>query len=629
MAGFLTTGLSALIGARAALDVTGHNIANANTPGYSRQRINFVPQQPQITPVGYIGNGVTSNGIERILDRFITEGIVDGQAASGRLNVLADVGGSLSNLLADPNVGLAPSLDEFFAGLQDAAGDPASLELRTLVLGRAEALTERFRLLSGELNRIEQDLNSQVAGAIDEINSISSEIADLNDRIVLARRGGTNVANDLLDQRDLRIQELAGLLAIETTEDSDGYINIVARPGTSLVAGVTANQLVAGQDPLNPALNTVRIATNSGASSAALPIAGGKLGALLEARGELVQEARRELGLTALGLAESLNAQLGNGLDLNDNFGANLFGISLAGAATGSTQNTGTAQLDVAVGDVSQLQNTDYLFQFDGSNFTALRTSDNSAVSFSGTGTALDPFVFDGLEVSVSGAAVAGDSFSVRPLDAAAADIRTSLTDPRGLAFAAPVRSAVDVNNLGDGTISPVTIVDPDDPLLQTSSNIVFIDTDTYSVNGGAAQSFNSGDIITLNGVEVVISGSPQGGDQFSVVANAGGNGDNSNLLLINALQSEGVLKDGSQSVLGNYASLVTEVGASTRNLQASAEAQNVLLASRIDAQQAVSGVDLDEEAANLIRYQQSYQAAAQLVAVANTLFEELIGAVR
>ncbi len=629
MAGFLTTGLSALIGARAALDVTGHNIANASTPGYSRQRVNFQPQQAQLTPVGYIGNGVTSSGIERILDRFLADGIIESQSSSARLTTLADVSGRLSNLFADADLGLAPSLQSFFNSLQDAASDPASVELRTLVLGQAEALTQRFNLMAGELNRIETDLNARIEGTVDEINSLTAEIADLNDQIVLARRGGNNVANDLLDQRDLSVQKLSELVAIETVEDSSGYINVIARPGTSLVVGTLANAFTIGQDNLRPDYSIPQVAATIGGNGADVQVAGGRLGGLLEARDQLLAESRRELGLAALGLLESVNATLGAGYDLDDNFGAALFSASFANGVTANTNNAGTAGLSVAIGDVSALENADYRLSFDGTNFSVQDADTGAAIALTGTGSAGDPLVFAGLAITVNGTPGAGDEFLVRPAAAAAEAIEVALSDPRGLAFAAPVRTSASLSNLGNALISIPAVTDPTDPQLLTTTTITFSDASTYTINGGGAQAYNSGDVITVNGVEVTISGVPAAGDSFVLEANNGGRGDNANLLSLAALRTDGVLAGGNTSVLESYASLVTDVGATTRNLQAGAEAQSVLLNSRLDEQSEVSGVDLDEEAANLIRFQQSYQAAAQLVAVANTLFDELIGAVR
>lgn len=629
MAGFLNTGLTALIGARAALDVTGHNIANANTPGYSRQRVNFAPQPSQPASLGFIGSGVTATGIERFYDQYIAENVIDGKSLNGRLDTLSAYSDRINNLLADSSIGLAPALDGFFASIQDASNDPASLELRRLVIGQAEGLTQRFNLLDTEVNRLESEINQEISGTVDEINSITSEIGALNQEIVLARRGGRSVPNDLLDQRNLRIEELSDRLAIETVEDSDGYINVIARPGTALITGPNSNTLALRTDPLNPDRVTLGLIAGDSATVVELPISGGRLGGLIEARSSVIDGARRELGLTALGISDVLNSQLAEGFDLNDSFGAALFSVNNPGAGVASTNNTGSAALAVSVADVTALLAEDYRVDFDGSNFQVSRAGDGSAVTSSGTGSSGDPLLFEGISVVVSGAAANGDTFAVRPTRDAAGAIRTSLADPRELALAAPVRSGTGSANIGDASISTAHIVDASDPDLLSSTLIEFVDTETYSINGAGTFSYLSGEAISINGVSVEISGQPRAGDQFTIGANLGGSGDNRNAALLTALQTASTLKGGTTSLLENYSSLVTEVGATTRNLQAGLNAQSTLLDAAIRDQQQVSGVDLDEEAANLIRFQQSYQAAAQLVSVANTLFDELIGAVR
>lgn len=628
MAGFLTTGLSALIGARSALDVVGHNIANVNTPGYSRQRVNFVPQTPQSTPIGFIGSGVRASGVERFYDQFIFENITDGTSLQGNLATQSGYSDRINNILADPSIGLAPSLQGFFNALQDAVNDPASSELRQVVLGQADNLANRFNLVSREIENINSEINQSISSTVDEVNSLTSEIAELNAQIVVARNGSQTPPNDLLDQRDLRITELSELVGIELVEDSDGAINILAQPGNSLVTGPSSNKLSLGTDPLNPDRFVVRIQALSSGTPVDVPINGGRLGGLLEARSTIVDGVLSDLGRTALAVSESLNQQSAQGIDLNGNFGGDIFQIGTSRDIS-ATDNLGSASLQSDIADLGALTGDEYRVDFDGTNYSFRRLGDNSAVTTTGTGAPGDPFVFDGLSVVVSGTAQAGDRFEIRPTRGAAGSIESVLTDPSLLALASPVTTSGSLSNLGDAVIGQERVVDITDPALLNGATIQFLTANTYSIDGSGSFAYTSGSPITVNGTEFEISGAPIAGDTFSLSANTDGRGDNRNGLLLVGLQSLGTLDNGNTGILESYSGLVTDVGASTRNLQAGLSAQTYLLDTAIAEQQEVSGVDLDEEAANLIRFQQSYQAAAQLVAVANTLFNELIGAVR
>ncbi|MEL7537869.1 MAG: flagellar hook-associated protein FlgK [Pseudomonadota bacterium] len=628
MTGFLTSGLSALIGTRAALDITGQNIANVNTPGYSRQRVDFAPQQVQRTIGSSFGNGVTVEGLERFTNSFVFDTVVDGSSGSGRLSTLSDYSNRINNLLADPQLGVGPTIQQFFDALQDATADPASTELRQVVLGQAEALANRFNRVGGEIAEIGNEIDRNLAATVDEINALTAEIADLNVRIV-----GTNNApiapNDLLDQRDLALTQLAELIGIETVEDSDGAVNVVALPGYSLVTGAGANTLAVEADPLDA--SRLRVELRSGVTGSQAPIdpTSGQLGGLIDARTDLVDRSLDQLGRTAFALATTINAQSAEGLDLNGAFGGDVFSLTGAPDARPATSNVGTGNVAVTVSDLGALTGDSYELLYDGTGYQALRQSDGAVVTLTGTGTGADPLVFDGLSLVVSGTPTAGDRFAVEPTRGAANGIRLALTDTDGLAFAAPVSASAALTNVGNGSIEINRTTDVTDPNLLATSTIEFLDANTYQVNGAGTFAYVSGDPIVLNGIEFTISGAPTAGDQFTLSANTNAPGDNRNALLFAGQRDAGILDGGRSGLVASYGQIVTDSGVRTRNLQASIEAQDALLEAAVREQQAVSGVDLDEEAANLVRFQQAYQAATQLVAIANSLFDELIGAVR
>jgi flagellar hook-associated protein 1 FlgK len=246
-----------------------------------------------------------------------------------------------------------------------------------------------------------------------------------------------------------------------------------------------------------------------------------------------------------------------------------------------------------------------------------------------GSGAPGDPFVAGGLSITVGGAAAAGDRTMIRGARDAAGSLRTLITDPQQMAIAAPTRTSASLGNIGDATVGPAAVVDRDDPALLTSSLIEFTSPTTYSIDGAGSFAYTDGAAIVINGSEFAISGVPQTGDQFTLEPNYGATGDNANGLLLTNVQSAGLLDGGAVSINANYAQLVAGVGGATRQVQANYEAQSIVLSNIEDAQSSQSGVNLDEEAANLIRYQQAYQASAQVVAITSTLFDSLLFATR
>ena len=355
---------------------------------------------------------------------------------------------------------------------------------------------------------------------------------------------------------------------------------------------------------------------------------GGELGGLLDFRSQVLDSARSLLGQTALGLALSFNEAHQNGIDLNGNLGQTFFSVAPVDTRVASS-NTGTGTATVAISDVTSLEDTDYLLTFDGANYELSRADNGQSLVLTGTGTALDPFAADGLEIVVAGAPAAGDQIMIVAARGAASAIDLNIDDPRGFAAAAPTRTRLGADNIGSATVSATEIVDVSDPGLLTTSTIEFLTPTTYSINGAGAFAYTSGDPIVINGSRFSISGVPVAGDQFTLEANSGGTGDNRNAVLLGGLQTQGILNGGSVSVSDNYAGLVAEVGNSISQVRSNLSAQSILLDNLEADIAANSGVNLDEEAAELIRFQQAYQAAARIIGVTNTLFDTLLGAVR
>jgi flagellar hook-associated protein 1 FlgK len=611
-----------------AIEMTGHNIANANTPGYSRQVAEFTTRDGQSMGNGYIGAGTQVSTIKRIYDQMLGEQLRTSTTGQARFAVLDSLATRIDNLLADPDTGLNTGLQGFFNSVQDLANDPASIPARQAMLGEAQGVVQRFTALQGRLTEIGREVNGRVGEAVAEINQLATAIADVNGRIVLAQGRTGQPPNDLLDRRDLLVQQLAEQVSVTTARQDDGSLNVFIASGQPLVAGTEARQLGVRGSEFDPTRAEVVYLGASGEGKLDSSHLGGALGGLLDFRTQILDPTRQSLGETALALTMRFNDQHASGIDLTGSLGADFFGID-GPAVLHASGNTGSGTAAASVSDIAALTGTDYILEYDGADYALLDAATGQSVTMSGSGTGGDPFIAGGLSITVGGAPAAGDRILVSAAGGAAGSIRTLITDPRSVAMASPVRTQSSTTNTGDATISPAQVADRTDPDLLATSVIEFIDADTYSINGAGTFAYASGQDIAVNGVTFAVSGIPGAGDQFTVEANLGASGDNSNGLKLADIQTVGVLDGGTVSINENYGQLVAAVGGATHQIKSNLEAQNVILANAEDAQLGASGVNLDEEAANLIRYQQAYHAAAQIVSVANSLFESLLAATR
>ena len=626
MADLLSTSLSGMVAFQRALDMTGHNIANANTPGYSRQVAEFTARGGVGTGSGFIGNGTEITTVKRVYDEFVGEQLQIATSSHSRLNMLDTLASRVDILLADPQTGLNGSMQSFFNALQDVANDPASIPAREALLGEAEGLVSRFRALDQRLNDLDNETSQRVSQSVNDINGLSKSIADLNDRIVLAQGKTGQPPNDLLDQRDNLLRELSAQISVSTVTQNDGTLNVFIGAGQALVNGKFANELGVTGNEFDPTRVEVVFQGLSGATVLDSATTGGALGGLLEFRTRMLDPTRQALGETAVALTNTFNSQHQSGMDLRGNLGGAFFDVN-SPTVLQSRSNTGAGQVDVTIQDLSALSDTDYLIEFDGAAYSLTRTDNGAAVPMAGSGTAADPYTADGLSIVISSPPLAGDRFMIRPARDMAAAIDVAVPDAQSVAIASPVRTLIADTNLGDAKISAATVVDSADPGLLASSTIEFIDPNTYSINGAGAFPYTSGDPIVINGASVEISGQVVSGDRFMLEVNSGGTGDNTNGLALTQVQFDSILDGGTVSINENYSQLVASVGSTTRQLHANLDAQSIILENVNDTYLSKSGVNIDEEAANLIRYQQAYQAAAQVVAVANTLFDALLAA--
>ena len=627
MAGLLNTSLTGMLAFQKALDITGHNIANANTPGYSRQVANFTARPGTGAGSGYIGSGTQIASIERMYDSMQTEQLQTSTTGYSRFNTLSNLSGRIDILLADSDTGLNSSLQSYFNSVQDLANDPSSIPTRQALIGEAEGLASRFQSLDNRLGELESEVNNRIELSVNDINRLASSIADVNQKIALTNGSGSQ-PNDLLDERDNLVLQLSAQVSVATTIQDDGTMSVFIGSGQSLVLGADARQLGVTGSEFDLTRMTVTYLGSAGNTPIDTSSTGGNLGGLLEYRSRILDPSRQSLGQTAIAFAASMNEQHASGMDLRGNLGGDIFSVAPP-TILPSSNNFGSGTATASISDLGEFTGADYMLDFDGSNYSLSRADSGASIALTGSGTALDPLLGDGMSLVVGGAPAAGDQLLIRPAHNAAGSIRSVLTDPQSIALAAPTRSSASLGNIGNANISAAAVADPADPGLLTSSLIEFTNSTTYSINGAGSFAYTDGAPIVVNGSAITINGTPAIGDQFTVEANFGASGDNANGLLMAGIQSVGILDGGSISINENYGRLVSNVGATTHQIQSNLDAQGVVLQNAEDAVLSTSAVNLDEEAANLIKFQQAYQAVAQIVSVTSTLFDSLLNATR
>jgi flagellar hook-associated protein 1 FlgK len=620
--------VSALQAFQQAINVTSNNIANASTPGFDRETLNLTEAVPQSNGAATIGAGVVASGINRAFSQAAANQLNTSQSSLSQLNALQNYTNQIDNLFGTTVGGLSTALQNFYSAFSDVANNPTSTASRQALIGQAQSVASSFQNASSELSSLNTDVNSRITNDVTQINSIAKAISTLNNQIVTgtAQNGG-QPPNELLDQRDQLVSNLSQLVGISTTTDPNGSLNVFVGNGQPLVlqGQTTTLTTVANQ------FNATQLEISNSASSAVISsnITSGDLGGLLAARAQIINPALNQLGQIATALSQTVNAQQADGMDLSGNLGANIFSVS-APLATGSSRNTDavTANVTVNANGLGALSANDYILSFVGGTPKLTNTSDGTSVTPVGAGTAASPYTAAGISIVLSGTPANGDQFLVQPTATAAAGLKVVLNNPSQIAAAGAIKTVAAAANTGSATVSAGTVLNSSNPNLLAPVTITFANPpSSYSVNGGPAVAYASGGNISVNGWQVQISGAPAGGDTFTVSSNAGGTGDNRNALAAANQQNVGVLQNGTTSITGGISALITGLGSQAQQINTAQTAQAAVNAQALTSVQSTSGVNLDEEAASLLQWQQSYQAAAHALVIGNSLFTTLIGA--
>ncbi|QLF92485.1 flagellar hook-associated protein FlgK [Pseudomonas sp. ABC1] len=670
MADLLAIGVSGIRVSQTALTVTGNNVTNTDTAGYTRQRAVQVASSSQQLGASYLGSGSTITDVRRLYSGYLTTQVRTSTALDSEAQTYLTQINQVNSMLADSTTGVTKVLESFFASLQTASASPTDTASRQLLLTQSKSLAERFNSIHSQLVEQNGYINQQLSSMTQQANSLASSVAQYNQSIITAAASGSS-PNDLLDKRDEAVRELSELVGVTVVEQGNSY-NLFIGNGQPLVVGSSASQLSAvpsAEDPSRFALHM----TQNGYSTLDISTAanGGQIGGLLRYRDDVLDSTRNDLGRMALVAADRINSQLGQGLDLNSELGAMLFGDvndpvlqgqrSLARVGNSDT----TANLGVVIADTSQLTTSDYEVTFSSaSEYSVRRLSDGKSIGNFDLTTSPTP-VIEGFSLRIdAGTVAAGDTFTILPTRSGAGDISVKMTDSNQLAFAAPLKGSLSTGNVGTGSLTQPILTTQIDSLngaavadmqasLENGTPIKLVydaasgGTQGYTLYDAAGSSIGVGSIVpgqsnkisvtvpsnppsvpVSYSFEMTLAGSPAAGDSLTVAFNINGSNDNRNALAVADLQSANTVavNGGSgMSLTTTYSSLIETVGAKTNQAKLDAAATEAILTQAVSSQQSLSGVNLDEEAANLIRFEHYYTAASQIIQVARSTFDTLI----
>ena len=550
MSGIISTGLSGLLASQSALGTISNNIANVNTDGYSRQRVELSANLPQFTGAGYIGQGVNVATVSRVYDQFINNQLTASTSAFGEANTLSTLASQVDNITSNEATGLSSGLKSFFSAANGVANNPTSLPARQVMLTEASSLSQQFNRLSSQFDAMRNQTNGEMQSTVDDINALAKNIAELNGKIAVVATNSldSQKPNDLLDQRDALINKLAQKVSVSAIHQQNGSIDLVIGKGQALVLGTSTAKLSLVGSANDPSHKDVLLDGHNVGKD----INGGELSGAIKFRDQVLDPAQQQLGLVAAGVTVQFNALHTTGFDLNGNAGTNMFSLgtpALNVPVIANPANVGSIAASYNPSTLGQLTPSDYNLSYDGSTFSLTRLSDNTVTTFAGPPptTIAGP----GFSIATGATVAANDSFLIRPTYNAAQNMTTLISDPTKIAAAGTT----------GGPGSPIS-------------------------------------------------------------------GDNTVALGLASLENNPVLLGGKSTFSNAYGQLVSQVGTLTSSAKVSSSAQQALLNQANQSRESLAGVNLDEEAANMLKYQQSYQAAAKVVSIASSLFDTLIGAI-
>ena len=628
MSGILNVGTRALQANQVALQTAGNNIANVNTPGYSRQSVVLQTMPGQYTGSGYIGKGVDVQTIERNFSVYLTRQSALAGTTAAADSARTDKLKQLQDVFADGASGLGAAVNDMLNAFSDVASAPTDLTARAVVLARVDETAARMRTAAQSIDDLQASVTQDLNVKIDNINSLAKSIADVNEQIARAQGSG-QPANDLLDRRDQFIRDLNQFVQTTSIPADDGTVSIFLASSQPLVLGNRAASVELVADEFGVKNQKLAIRQNGVLTTLdENMLGGGAVSGLLRFQNTDLAEGRNLLGRFTLAVATTMNDQHALGLDLDGNPGGNLFsGVDLNKAVLPATNNPvpATATLTLAISDVSQFEASSYEITFGtpATSGTLTRLPEKTTTPFASLASLST--AIPGLTISVTGAAATGDRFLIQPFRDSASNIKSDFSSPRALAMASPVMGKMGSSNTGSLQVARLqALSNPASPAVPTTYLLAFSGPNSYTLNG-VPGTYTSGQPITTPEWSLVLQGAPQAGDTFTVLPqdpnyrnlNAGNAGAMMGLRDV-AMFDGAVLSDG-------YAALIAQVGIRTQSAMYASDVSSGIAASLETQRTAISGVNLDEEAAKLLQYQQAYQASAKMIQIAQSIFDTLI----
>ena len=661
------TGVSGLLAAQQQLATTGHNIANVNTEGYNRQRAEQNASLGLNNGSNYIGAGTYIQDITRLYDQFSHKEQLLTQSSLGNADSLQARLTQLDQVMSTSGNAVVGSLDKFYQALNGVADNPNDTGLRSIVINQANILSNDFNELTNNFDNMTNAVNGEIEQVANRISEISVEIAKLNETIMYSQnpsQGGQ--PNDLLDKRDQLIGELSQFTRVTTIQDANNVMTVMIGQGTTLVAGITPMTLrVTAGDPDAQKTQLSLVSNNSSVAIKASTL-GGALGASFEFRDEHLTQTRTEIDRLAMAISFTLNDSQASGLDLNGLQGANIFtDINTTELQQGrvlvpSTNNpASTTQAQILINDVSLLPTDAFEVRYDaGSNTYSLYNlttggSENLGAPGSGVpaGTHTPTSPDYGFSFVETGTPSAGDTFTIIPTKDSAALMQTTLTNGNAIAASTAIAVTPSSNNVSEGKVEITNVINP------VSARGYNVTVDVYESAPGtfsyrvydtvtpppaptlAAGTYASGASVLIDipaGIpdfQIEISGDLVGSGtnarETFTLGDAFGAGNGNNAVVMAKTQEVGVTNGGRETFSKSLAVSTAVVGAKASNADLTADTAQALFTQAYNRNQATSGVNLDEEAANLMKFQQAYQAASQIISTANTLFDTILAAVR
>ena len=664
----INIGMSGLSASQSSLMTTGNNIANADTAGYSRQQTVQSSKPSNQYGSVFIGTGTTLADVRRVYNAYLDKQLQLTTSLNSDAQAYLSQVTQVDKLLSDSGTGITKVMQSFFSSLQTLSSTPNDSAARQALLTNAQSLSGRFNAMSEQLTQQNSYINNQLGSMADQVNKLAATVATYNQKIAEVSGAG-GMPNDLMDKRNETIRQLSELVGGQVVE-REGSLDIYLSGGQPLVVGNTANSLQVLTDKNDPARSSIIINRSSSTLDITSAVTGGEMGGLLRYRDDVLAPAANELGRIAMVVSDQVNKQLGQGLDQNGEFGAALFSsinsamaISQRSLASGNN-DPASGNLNVTITDSSKLSASDYQVTFTSANgYSVKRLSDNTDMGTFTLGANPAP-VIDGFSLSLGSAAgmSAGDSFKITPTRNGASELSTSMTDIKRLATAAPLTSTLAQGNKGTGSVNQPTLTTPVDiynpaqaqdlqNAVKTAMPVRVLMTSgsAYQVLDAKGNSLGTGSIVPGQEnklsiqvpytdsagagqnfkFEMTVSGTPTSGDSFNVAMTAASSNDNRNAQALLGLQSKATVgataTSPGVSFTDAYGGLVAGVGAKAKQGQLDGTANDVILQQAAAARDSLSGVQLDEETGNLVKYQQYYTASSQIIKAAQEIFSTLI----